>query len=69
MTRKSKYMAGLPPLPVHCTALDGDADTIPLIFEDVYQERSCGVNGGDFNNGKYCHVRGWVVLMGNLRLD
>lgn len=54
MTRKSKYMAALPPLPVHCTALDGDVLTMPFIFEDLYQERSCSLllNNGDFNNGK-----------------
>lgn len=38
MTRKSKYMAALPPLPVHCSALDGDVLTMPFIFEDLYQE-------------------------------
>lgn len=67
MTRKSKYMAALPPLPVHCTALDGDADTIPLIFEDLYQERSsCNngllmLNGGEFNNGMDgMQTAGWI---------
>lgn len=31
-------MQMLPPLPIHCVALDGESATMPVIFEDHYQE-------------------------------
>lgn len=38
LARRSKYLVTLPPLPVHCVALDGDQTTMPIIFEDQYQD-------------------------------
>ncbi|XP_065360816.1 protein FAM135B isoform X1 [Calliphora vicina] len=40
MARRSRYMQTLPPLPVHCTPIDGDTNSMPLIFEDRYIEPS-----------------------------
>ncbi|XP_057654549.1 protein FAM135A isoform X1 [Diorhabda carinulata] len=38
IARRSKYTQILPPLPIHCVALDGESTTMPVIFEDQYQD-------------------------------
>lgn len=36
--RKSSYLNMLPPLEVECVEFDGDLNTLPIFYEEQYQE-------------------------------
>ncbi|KAH3849686.1 hypothetical protein DPMN_092089 [Dreissena polymorpha] len=42
MVRSSMYLQTLPPLDLECLDLDGDFNTLPVIFEDIYDDHPIG---------------------------
>ncbi|KAL1767868.1 FAM135B isoform X1 [Sigmodon hispidus] len=45
--RNSEYLTSMPPLPAECLDIDGDWNTLPVIFEDRYVD--CPVSGHDLS--------------------
>ncbi|KAM8784516.1 protein FAM135B [Rhynchonycteris naso] len=45
--RNSEYLTTMPPLPAECLDIDGDWNTLPVIFEDRYVD--CPVTGHTWN--------------------
>ncbi|XP_052274489.1 protein FAM135A-like isoform X2 [Dreissena polymorpha] len=47
MVRSSMYLQTLPPLDLECLDLDGDFNTLPVIFEDIYDDHPIGTDATD----------------------
>lgn len=52
--RSSDYLTKMPPLPVECLDIDGDWNSLPIIFEDRYVESP--QTGNTTGAWKYCFI-------------
>uniref|UniRef100_A0A8B9C078 Family with sequence similarity 135 member B n=4 Tax=Neognathae TaxID=8825 RepID=A0A8B9C078_9AVES len=48
--RNSDYFTSMPPLPAECLDIDGDWNTLPVIFEDRYMDLPCKDNISEFQS-------------------
>ncbi|XP_004837962.1 protein FAM135B isoform X1 [Heterocephalus glaber] len=63
--RNSEYLASMPPLPAECLDIDGDCNTLPVIFEDRYVD--CPVTGHSLRVYSNFHVPGTIPTIMDLK--
>lgn len=51
--KNTSFCSCLPPLPIECSELDGDLNSLPVIFEDRYLD---AVTEGKCNLTKICKL-------------